>query len=481
MGVRRDTISCVLAMSALATSGCVARIHYDVAPLAESPPQCVDASSAQPGREIVGIALSGGGSRAAVFGASGLEALWEQGLLDLATHISSVSGGSIAASYFIANRPDCDHLPSDADIETCWRQFFAEYKRAMRADYFSAMLRRQFYKARVFSATRRASSLQESLDDRFLHGVTFGELAARDAEARSSGGPHPVLLVNASSYDEARRFVFSNMCLSADPTLDAESRASRPLTRSELRALTFSRPGCDMPVPPDLPLSLAVATSASFPGIGPVSFEVPATCQGGEPEFWHLGDGGIFDNSGVDTLEEVVLRNHPGRNGTLERTLILSVHSGMKAKPEELRRIRNFWLYLQHPGLMFDIAAQRGQAYHDLVWERMEHDLAAEGIAFQKIEMRYTDAKLDRWPDSCRQAARARRDGRSESDVRADITAHLSEIPTDLEITDCDADLLELAAHDIVHSQLDAETMRRLQEKGFPVHPPHQAGRPSLH
>jgi hypothetical protein len=481
MEVPRDAISRVLAIVALGALGCVARIHYDVEPQGHSAPQCVDPSNAHPGPEIVGIAMSGGGSRAAVFGASGLEALWEQGLLDLATHISSVSGGSIAASYFIANRPDCDHLPSDAETEACWRQFFAEYKRAMRSDYFSAMLRRQLYKARVFSATRRASSLQESLDERFLHGVTFGDLAANDAKARERGSPHPVLLVNASSYDEARRFVFSNMCLSADPVLDAESRASRPLTRVELRALTFSRPGCDMPVPPDLPLSLAVATSASFPGIGPVSFEVPETCQGGEPEYWHLGDGGIFDNSGVDTLEEVILRNHPGRNGKLERTLILSVHSGMKAKPEELRRIRNFWLYLQHPGLMFDIAARRGQAYHDLVWERMEHDLAAEGIAFEKIEMRYTDAMLDQWPDSCEQAARARRDGRSEADVRADIAKHLSEIPTDLEITDCDADLLELAAHDIVHTRLDAATMRQLREKGFPVHPPHQSSRPSLH
>ena len=58
---------------------------------------------------LVGVALSGGGSRAALFGASGLEALAGlrladgSSLIEKINHLSSVSGGSIAATYYALN------------------------------------------------------------------------------------------------------------------------------------------------------------------------------------------------------------------------------------------------------------------------------------------------------------------------------------------------------------------------------------------
>lgn len=458
-------VLCGLTIVALASSGCIARIHHKLEPLETKSAECVDSTASSPREQIVGLALSGGGSRAAVFGAASLEALWEHGLLDLVTHISSVSGGSIAASYFIANRPDCDQLESDGEWESCWRDFFSEYKKAMRSNLMLAIEGRQILKARWFSNSKRASSLQESMDHRFLHGLTFGELAARNSEARNSEHPLPTLLINASSYDEARRFVFSNQCLSDDPGTEPTHLLSRP----ELRARTFSRPECARPVPPEMPISLAVATSAAFPGIGPVSIEVPSTCDGGEPEYWHLGDGGIFDNSGVDTLEEVILREQLDGAGKLKRALILSVHSGMSAKPEELKRIRNFWLYLQHSGLIFDIASQRGQAYHDLLWERLKGDIARDGVAFAMVEMRYTDARFDQWPESCGQRPGRKRGVLGAATILSDIADRVSRIPTRFRIADCDADLLDLAAHSIVHAQLSPERLRHLKDMGFPV------------
>src|SRR6185436_12856853 len=60
---------------------------------------------------LVGIALSGGGSRAAVFGAAGLEALGRirvgggRSILEETRYLSSVSGGSIAAAYYAGHKP----------------------------------------------------------------------------------------------------------------------------------------------------------------------------------------------------------------------------------------------------------------------------------------------------------------------------------------------------------------------------------------
>ncbi|MBK7464265.1 MAG: patatin-like phospholipase family protein [Betaproteobacteria bacterium] len=49
---------------------------------------------------FIGVAISGGGSRAAVFSNAVLERLEELGILPNVTAISSVSGGSVSAAYY---------------------------------------------------------------------------------------------------------------------------------------------------------------------------------------------------------------------------------------------------------------------------------------------------------------------------------------------------------------------------------------------
>jgi hypothetical protein len=446
---------------AFASTGCISQIHHVVPPLEAKPSQ--GPSHCEPGgsfEEVVGIGVSGGGSRAAVFGAAGLEALWEHGMIEQVTHLSSVSGGSIASSYFATKRPACEEAGSAAEREACWRRFFSEFKTAMRHNFLSAMEWRQLAKLRVFSATRRATSLSESFDKEFLQHKTFGDLRTINGDGNGGLGD-PILLINASSYDEARRFVFSNLCIPAVVSESGASTASgsAPLARSELRARTFSRANCARSVPSEFPISLAVASSASFPGIGPVSIEVPSACDGGSPEYWHLGDGGIFDNSGVDTLEEIVLWQRHDNRKKLKRALILSLDSGKRADPGRLKLIKNFWLYLQHPGLMFDIASRRGQAYHDLVWERLRNDLAGEGTWLETFQMRYAEAGLEEWPASCEK----------ERAAGVDINEELESIPTNLKISDCHADLLELAAHKVVHDTLNGDVVRRMKREGFAI------------
>jgi predicted acylesterase/phospholipase RssA len=462
----------------LSLSGCVFvipdRIHYTLQPLEkETPPECAASETGDHPETILGLALSGGGSRAAVFGAAAMEALWEHGLLEQISHVSSVSGGSIASSYFVANKPACDGAPSEAEKETCWREFFSEFKKAMRYRYRDVMEIRQIVKPnRFLSPTRRASSLQETLDSRFLGGKTFGDLKRNGPEGRVL--EHPVLLINATSYDEGRRFVFSNLCLSeppgsgSDELVEVTESRYEPLSRRTLVGRTFSRPDCVRPVPDDFPVALAVATSAAFPPIiGPVCFQVPSSCYGGEPHWWHLGDGGIIDNTGVDTLEEIVLRELEGGEGRLSKAWILSFDSGRMIEAERMYVNSNLRIWTRDPGRVVDVSIPRGLAYHNLVWDRVRRGLAADGIHMETIAMRYTHADLPHWPASCKKKDPIREAGEGLVKLQREILEHLNLIPTDLVIGKCDADLMEMAAHRIIHDTLTGETARRLRDHGF--------------
>ena len=89
---------------------------------------------------LVGVALSGGGSRAAYFGASALEALakilpepGQPSLLEQVTYLSSVSGGSVASSYFATQKPKVGvaMLNQDGSLTPAYGRFFDEYRTAM--------------------------------------------------------------------------------------------------------------------------------------------------------------------------------------------------------------------------------------------------------------------------------------------------------------------------------------------------------------
>ncbi|MEM9233675.1 MAG: patatin-like phospholipase family protein, partial [Pseudomonadota bacterium] len=301
----------ILLLSAMLLNGCVAfmpdRIHYvwnvDETGVPGPTPQ------ASANENFVGLAFSGGGSRAAYFAAAGAEALHERGILQQVTHISSVSGGSMAASY-LATRP-----PGSCSTGTsCTDNYFAEYKEAMRRNYFRPMAINQVTKPnRFLSPTRRASSLQNALDAAYLEEITFGNLPSS-----------PVLLINAASYDDGSRFVFSNRPIAN------EDYAETPLSISTLRSRNFAQADCVTATPDDFPVSLAVATSAAFPpALGPVAIEIPPSCGVTQTRYWHLGDGGILENTGVETLQEVLMLDSAAGQAP-KRAVIFSFDAGKR-------------------------------------------------------------------------------------------------------------------------------------------------------
>jgi predicted acylesterase/phospholipase RssA len=375
---------------------------------------------------LVGIALSGGGSRASLFGAAGMEALWEHGLLEGTDYISSVSGGSIAASYYSKKRV-MDEEPLDAE-------FFDRFKTAMRDDFWSSMEWRQCYKFRWLSSTRRSTSLKEVLDKRFLDGLTLGELGAKK----------PRVLINATVYDNGRRFVFTTMGTdevgfdfsSVDGVV--EELASRPA----IRTVTFADDQVLGAVPIEFPVSLAVAASAAVPLLmGPVTVQLDST-------YLHLGDGGLFDNSGTETLEQVILRRLQIQDG-LGTAVIFALDSGFKSDQEELAHTRKLRVN-SHPNLLVDIPTARAEAYRQVVRRALLDELDDHG--FESFVMDHTTASLDPrlLPASCGKESELC----AEERCREAIEQYIANVPTHLKIKPCAADLIELAAHAIVHREL---------------------------
>ena len=131
-------------VSAVLLGGCAFfkedRIHYSWTP--EAATLCTSCAPLAERSEFVGVALSGGGSRASVFGAAAMEVLAEAGVMQRATHISSVSGGGFPAAYYILHSPTpC----AEADrTQPCTSESYTAFKLAMRHNYLTDMTMKQF-------------------------------------------------------------------------------------------------------------------------------------------------------------------------------------------------------------------------------------------------------------------------------------------------------------------------------------------------
>ena len=208
---------------------------------------------------FVGIAMSGGGSRAANFSAAILLELEEMGLLQAASALSSVSGSSLTSAYYGLSGRDKNRWNREkvrdmflTDFQTHWlaRWGVPPY---MLAYWFTDFDR---------------SDIMKTVFDRFLfEGKTFKDM----------GEVGPKILINATSLISEKKFVF---------------------TEKEFRNL-HSRIDT-------YPVSDAVMASGAFPGaFHNVTLKNYRTKT---PSYVHLFDGGPADNLGVETLLSILQR-----------------------------------------------------------------------------------------------------------------------------------------------------------------------------
>jgi predicted acylesterase/phospholipase RssA len=235
----------------------------------------IDVTSPRNHYFFIGLALSGGGSRAANFSASVLWELHKLGVLRHVQYISAVSGSTLPASYYVLFRKDEKKWNPGALQEAMSQSF-----EAWVALYALNPVRWP----KFLTAYDRTNVLAEVFGNRLLEDRTFGEIPSDS----------PLLLLNATDAIHGRRFTFTNQSFDA--------------LRSDLSRL---------------PVSVGVAASAAFPGAlryvtlrnfrgieHPPRWD-PLTKVSPErytiPKYLHLVDGGVTDNLGVETLETLYL------------------------------------------------------------------------------------------------------------------------------------------------------------------------------
>src|SRR6267142_4616572 len=202
----------VLALiGAVFLTGCASSSYYTVKRV-DAPGTCM---TTMPERDLLmGVALSGGGSRAALFAEAGLEAL--AGLrtadgvsvINKINHLSSVSGGSLSASYYVLKKPgrDVPVLNPDGSLSDAYRAFFDQYRTELSQDFESSLIWRQLLSFRWINSALAAYTLAEILGERL-----YGPTRFQDLSAREKAGDSPGLIINTTLYNNGRRLARTSL------------------------------------------------------------------------------------------------------------------------------------------------------------------------------------------------------------------------------------------------------------------------------
>lgn len=236
-------------------------------------------------KERLGLALSGGGYRAAAYHIGTLRALHIMGLLDKVDVISSVSGGSIASVYYLLNKDD-----------------FHRFKRSFNKKLQGGVMHLSFLNAGLLVAAIVAVGLlfgwgwswlavpvfwffnyqvlplsvwvSTQYDWHFFHRKTLSDLPDK-----------PTVAINATDVREGCEFRFSKQRVWGNPYRDWENNQDYFTSK-------------------DFPLSKAVMASSCVPfAFTPIRIPRRFRRLKGVKQPL-LIDGGVYDNQGVHNLME---------------------------------------------------------------------------------------------------------------------------------------------------------------------------------
>ena len=461
-------ISVLLLSCLLSLPGCFAKIHTLPAHTDPNTPVFPPLSDRA---TLVGLAVSGGGSRAATFAAGTLEALaqvhykengQERSVLEAVTHMSSVSGGSLATAYYAAKKPAKSEPVVDGQgLSPAYRRFFDEFHRAMQTNFQIRALTRQVVNFRVANPTKFAYSFADVWDDQFFHDMTFADLYDR-----AQRGDAPQVILNGTIYNSGRRLVLTMLPPSAfaydftselranlaakgqqfTPEGKASFDRSVERAKNQFLPLTMEEIGADHRT---LPVSLAVVTSASFPPVvGPVTYRTA-----GSTSYTHVGDGGLFDNLGTESLTTLFLNKLHPAHATAARGLIIVIDASFpfdEGAADLNEKDKGFEVFADDPSRIVGIMEERANAYQAMLW----HSLRTEGVLLpdydhlKLIILRHTDAEWtasDPIPSGCPNGL-----------TPADVKRVIRQIPTLFKIDEsCHAPLLLAAAKKVVQKQQD--------------------------
>jgi NTE family protein len=283
----------------------------------------------------VGLALSGGGFRAAFFHIGVLARLAELGVLRQVEVISTVSGGSIVgAAYYLRLKWMLESTPQAEVTDRMYCELVADVAERLRA------LVRRNIRGRIFlniarnleMASRRYSRSDRigGMYDAYLYNPAWeGErprtrwgtakrIALRELLIRPHGvadgfkpdtdnhllrAKVPILQLNATSLNSGHNWRFEAVRMGEPLPDDSQMRRVVEDTDKNIRLeQAYFEPRAGKPqLPPshrDFPLGLAVAASACVPGL----FHPLAISELYDRITVQLVDGGVQDNQGVQAL-----------------------------------------------------------------------------------------------------------------------------------------------------------------------------------
>jgi len=268
MGLHRLFTIAIMCFCFVSSSACaIVRIWpYENKPVTDSAAVSTHANLLVQEKEwkdgaFVGLAISGGGSRSAIFATAVMLELKKLGILDRVDFISSVSGGGLPAALYALEGYHGIQF-DDTTLDLIGRNF--------QQRWFGRWFLPQNIIRYWFADFTRSDIMAQVFDNNLFDGATFSDL----------NPDRPKLLINATNAGEEPAFIFSD-----EEFLDLHSDLSQ---YSVARAVNVSS------ALPGVFQSISVTRWSSQPP-GPSRLR-----------YKHLFDGGPVDNLGIKTIRKVL-------------------------------------------------------------------------------------------------------------------------------------------------------------------------------
>jgi Patatin-like phospholipase len=263
-----------------------------------------------PKKTLVVVTAAGGGIQAAAWTAevlTGLVEIYGNEFSDSIGVVSSVSGGSVGAMFFLDR---FDDLASD-DTRKKIRDYSMDSSLEATAWGWAGWDSvRTLAPSLVPNDRDRGWAVQESWRRNLAH--PDDSLATWVSKARH--GRFPIVVFNATAAENGKRMVMSNVAL-------PEPKDRLQQTRDAVKAIEFFKSSEGF----DISIATAARLSATFPYVSPIS---RPSAPVKEP--FHLADGGYVDNEGMVSALEwlrhlVALRGSLPAGTSFDRVLLVRI------------------------------------------------------------------------------------------------------------------------------------------------------------
>ncbi len=405
----------------------------------------------------VGLALSGGGFRAALFHIGVLARLAELDMLRHVEVLSCVSGGSVVGAHYYLLVKGLLEKKQDADIE---RGDYIALVQTLEVDFLAGVqtnLRTRLLanpwtnlRSALVGDYSRTDRLGELMEQEFFAPAAPGiaELSMDRLRVQPLGAPErfspkadnwrraakvPVLILNAATLNTGHNWQFAATWMGEPPAGLGTEIDGNDLLR---RMYYFEAP----PDHRQVRLGRAVAASACVPGLfDPVSF------SGLYPDRTvRLVDGGVHDNQGVGTLLEqecsvILVSDASGQSASLRAPGAGPLAVPLRASSIQTARVREAQL--------LDLRARhRGGQIRNLMFIHLKKDLEADPV---------------NWVD-CKDSAESSDDARplnqrgplTRYGVLKTVQRQLAALRTDLDsFSDAEAHALMLSGYRMTHHE----------------------------